>query len=1096
MKKMLRTIAASFSLAAAALFSPAIHADGTRAALVIAASSEADASDIQDQAAIKLFNETFVDGEIIYAKAAGDYLNFTTDKYSVVWVHYDRPDVENNAASIQNLFGQPGLGENLKSYLNAGGSIYLTKSAGILCEPLGLCSLPTEYSNGSHEYNADDWKVNITPNNTDFTSHPAFAGLPTETVDYGTLISLNNNTQKGNRNTMWKLDGFNGNGYHVLGTWGHDAGAQGFAGMIEFYPVDSRKGHVVVNGLGAYELASPDANTTNGSQTNIDKLTQNTLKYLAAKTASGENPDPDPVIPDLNGKLGALVIAQANEATTTDPQDLAAIRLFKQVFGDNGTIFFTRDPQCDISTILPENYDVVWVHYDRPGLSNYHEYLNRAFAEEELHSVLRNYIEQGGKLFLSKYAAAYCYELGLCSFPKDWFGNNNKSWSADDRHYGEYKIWTNGNQTHPIYRNSDTTTFWFEDNGTFTILQGDTHDRNVAWRVIDLAKTGANVLGTWGHNDTDAHDTAVIVEFPPVDNGGRKGWVILNGNGGYELATPNADATPNTYQDRVDLLTINTLTYLATCEPGDWEFTGIASADGASGGNEIFRPLNTKAIALICPENPSADELGAIRIFRECYPFCRTQIVTPDVFAANVKARKVWVDGDGQPVYDPERRNDADVNETKRWELYLNGHRIEAIWIHINREGVTFSPNVTDDAPDYDLPDEFETEAFKDALYNYSIDGGKMYLTGFANLLLHSIGRVCNRHCPNNFCGVIAKHNEQKAQVTSGPVDAATLYWRENHTDPDNDDAQIHDDCFGVTGLIWDSDHEKTEGGHAHCMHAIYGSTFDDYQGFYAGLKSPWSVQIESEDGLKTYHQKVMLLGAKRSSGTTGLKYSTNDCMWHIANGDRPAWREHLNVEILGASHSEMDTYTNEIGIIEVLPDGAVNNSHAENYAKFGEYPRGNKSHDNHVDNPNASDAPRRAPRVVDTTVNDLNLADETTPETADRPWIGNTVANGMSEFSYADIDNNEHYSNLRNMTFNTINYLAKDYYAASKNSNDAFAGEEEEPDPIPSAVEVVEAEEYGVLPIYYNLQGAQVMNPRNGIFIKVQGTKATKVVL
>ena len=34
------------------------------------------------------------------------------------------------------------------------------------------------------------------------------------------------------------------------------------------------------------------------------------------------------------------------------------------------------------------------------------------------------------------------------------------------------------------------------------------------------------------------------------------------------------------------------------------------------------------------------------------------------------------------------------------------------------------------------------------------------------------------------------------------------------------------------------------------------------------------------------------------------------------------------------------------------------------------------------------------------------------------------------------------------------------------------------------------------VAPIYYNLQGVKVANPENGVFIKVQGSKATKVVM
>ena len=44
-------------------------------------------------------------------------------------------------------------------------------------------------------------------------------------------------------------------------------------------------------------------------------------------------------------------------------------------------------------------------------------------------------------------------------------------------------------------------------------------------------------------------------------------------------------------------------------------------------------------------------------------------------------------------------------------------------------------------------------------------------------------------------------------------------------------------------------------------------------------------------------------------------------------------------------------------------------------------------------------------------------------------------------------------------------------------------------------AIESVEAEANGPVE-YYNLQGVKVANPENGIFIKKQGNKATKVVL
>ena len=47
-----------------------------------------------------------------------------------------------------------------------------------------------------------------------------------------------------------------------------------------------------------------------------------------------------------------------------------------------------------------------------------------------------------------------------------------------------------------------------------------------------------------------------------------------------------------------------------------------------------------------------------------------------------------------------------------------------------------------------------------------------------------------------------------------------------------------------------------------------------------------------------------------------------------------------------------------------------------------------------------------------------------------------------------------------------------------------------------PSAIDIIEAEDVNAPVEYYNLQGVKVANPENGIFIKRQGAKATKVVL
>ncbi len=47
----------------------------------------------------------------------------------------------------------------------------------------------------------------------------------------------------------------------------------------------------------------------------------------------------------------------------------------------------------------------------------------------------------------------------------------------------------------------------------------------------------------------------------------------------------------------------------------------------------------------------------------------------------------------------------------------------------------------------------------------------------------------------------------------------------------------------------------------------------------------------------------------------------------------------------------------------------------------------------------------------------------------------------------------------------------------------------------VETAVETIEAEEAAPAR-YFNLQGVEVTNPTNGLYIRVQGKKATKVIL
>lgn len=49
---------------------------------------------------------------------------------------------------------------------------------------------------------------------------------------------------------------------------------------------------------------------------------------------------------------------------------------------------------------------------------------------------------------------------------------------------------------------------------------------------------------------------------------------------------------------------------------------------------------------------------------------------------------------------------------------------------------------------------------------------------------------------------------------------------------------------------------------------------------------------------------------------------------------------------------------------------------------------------------------------------------------------------------------------------------------------------------PAPAGIETVEAADADAPAVYYNLQGIRVDNPSNGVFIRVDGSKTTKVIL
>lgn len=110
-------------------------------------------------------------------------------------------------------------------------------------------------------------------------------------------------------------------------------------------------------------------------------------------------------------------------------------------------------------------------------------------------------------------------------------------------------------------------------------------------------------------------------------------------------------------------------------------------------------------------------------------------------------------------------------------------------------------------------------------------------------------------------------------------------------------------------------------------------------------------------------------------------------------------------------------------------------------------------------------------------------LPDDATavPDHVNRDWKGNILVNGLAACQWAPVGDNEFAYNLKDMTFNAVNYLAKKLEKPSK----------------PSAIIEVEADGSEAEAVYYTVSGVRVAAPSApGIYVRVQGGKAVKVAV
>lgn len=307
-------------LAAAAISAASFTASANpRFGILIDANSVEDIDNYQEYAAASYFVKENPDGAVI---APGEASKIDARNLDCIWIHIDRVAMGHGHANLPAAFNNAATIEALKKFVADGGNLLLTKHATQLLVPIGRIDnkfAPGIFGDGEGGLGSDIWTIqahigldNMEADPTQYydrTTHDIYNGLevieahhPRANFDSETFpmegTADGSDMHREDHNCMWDLNIYsyaadgkntvekfeNENNAKVLGTWGH-VKDYAVAGIVEFEPTATVKGHIIANGLAACEW-SPRTGV-NAYHSNLEKLTANSMNYLAKYPTTG-----------------------------------------------------------------------------------------------------------------------------------------------------------------------------------------------------------------------------------------------------------------------------------------------------------------------------------------------------------------------------------------------------------------------------------------------------------------------------------------------------------------------------------------------------------------------------------------------------------------------------------------------------------------------------------------------------------------------------------------------------------------------------------------------------------------------------------------
>lgn len=352
-------------------------------------------------------------------------------------------------------------------------------------------------------------------------------------------------------------------------------------------------------------------------------------------------------------KVGIFI----EKTTGLDDDEQAAYDWFRDKYKPGHGLEKVEFTPDNISGLSASDVKVLWIPINRQGDN---EDVVKPKAIYDHVEALKNYVQDGGNLYLTNHATLLVSEIGR--IPADYKPNTvtygdpvnisiDDPWGVNPRFADmDYR----GHVLYSDFKAGSRESNYFLNSGP------SREDHNCLWKDFNytdfINATNSHILGKWSDNG-DTKNFGVVEFMPKAE---YKGTILCNGLAAYEWSCEG-----NKYVDNIKRFTENSISYLATID---------------------------KKIGFLVPGNDYAalynkwgadDDAKALEWFKTFYG-AKAKLVTPEELAslnpAEVPVLWVPINHDGVSAYDnidPVYRNSVDALKSyaqKGGNLYLTNY--------------------------------------------------------------------------------------------------------------------------------------------------------------------------------------------------------------------------------------------------------------------------------------------------------------------------------------------------------------------------------------------------------------------------------------